>query len=185
MNHFIAFWNLENLFAPEGCPGRETKIARAAMSDLEGWSKVLFKKKIDFNDEPFDESVVVHAQANRDRGDVERAQTVPKLYNLSWRYMEQQGVDHEGNERLVHGTLYFNGNGNIFDQLLVSKGLMIPNSSITVQESTAKIEIFPKMVDHRVSYGPIRFGLPKGNVNNVNTNGFSDHFPVSVVLLER
>jgi hypothetical protein len=98
--------------------------------------------------------------------------------------MEQQGVDHKGNERLVHGTLYFNGNGNIFDQLLVSKGLMIPNSSITVKESTAKIEIFPEMVDHRVSYGPIRFGLPKGNVSNVNTNGFSDHFPVSVVLLE-
>jgi predicted extracellular nuclease len=338
MNHFIAFWNLENLFAPEGCPGREPKIARATRSDLEGWSKVLFNRKIDqlvsiirqmndgngpdilgvcqvenkfameclssqlnssianraysvvhadstkdqrgidtafvydsakyqvdpstifsyfvmrrtgtrditqatfktskgnelialcnhwpsrsgnpyfsrgyrmtagetlsywlqriweekgkeipiivmgdFNDDPFDESVVVHAQANRDRGDVERAQTVPKLYNLSWRYMEQQGVDHEGNERLVHGTLYFNGNGNIFDQLLVSKGLMIPNSSITVKESTAKIEIFPEMVDHRVSYGPIRFGLPKGNVNNVNTNGFSDHFPVSVVLLE-
>jgi endonuclease/exonuclease/phosphatase family metal-dependent hydrolase len=140
----------------------------------------------DFNDDPFDESLQVHARATRERGDVERAQTAVRFYNLTWRYLEQLGQDHDGNPKLLHGTLYFNGNGNVFDQLLVSKGLLIQNSPIKVIEDTARIELFPEMVDHRVAYGPIRFGLPKGNAaKNVNTSGFSDHFPVSVVLQEQ
>ncbi len=41
------------------------------------------------------------------------------------------------------------------------------------------------MVDHRVGEGPIRFGLPRGNAAaNVDTEGFSDHFPVSVLIDE-
>ena len=140
----------------------------------------------DFNDDPFDDSLQIHARATRERGDVERAQTAVRFYNLAWRYLEQQGQDHTGNPKLLHGTLYYNGNGNLFDQLLVSKGLLIQNSPITVNEATARIELYPEMVDHRVAYGPIRFGLPKGNAaQNVNTSGFSDHFPVSVILVEQ
>ena len=140
----------------------------------------------DFNDDPFDESLQVHAQATRERGDVERATKVGRFYNLAWRYLEQQGQDQNGNPRLLHGTLYFKGKGNVFDQLLVSRGLLIQENPITVMEETARIEIFPEMVDHRVSHGPIRFGLPRGNTaENVNTGGFSDHFPVSVVLQEQ
>lgn len=140
----------------------------------------------DFNDDPFDESLQIHARATRERGDVERAQTAVRFYNLTWRYLEQLAQDQNGNPKLLHGTLYFNGNGNVFDQLLVSKGLLIQNSPIKVIEDTARIEVFPEMVDHRVAQGPIRFGLPKGNVaKNVNTSGFSDHFPVSVVLQEQ
>jgi predicted extracellular nuclease len=140
----------------------------------------------DFNDEPFDESVQIHARATRERGDVERAQTAVRFYNLAWRYLEQLGQDQNGHEKLLHGTLYYDGDGNVFDQLLVSKGLLIQNSPITVMENTAKIEAFPEMVDHRVRYGPIRFGLSKGDAaKNVNTSGFSDHFPVSVILEEQ
>ena len=140
----------------------------------------------DFNDDPFDESLQIYARATRERGDVERAQTAVRFYNLAWRYLEQMGQDHKRNPKLLHGTLYYKGNGNVFDQLLVSKGLLIKNSPITVIEDTARIEIFPEMVDHRVGYGPIRFGLPRGNATqNVNTGGFSDHFPVSVVLQEQ
>ncbi|MFQ6026598.1 MAG: endonuclease/exonuclease/phosphatase family protein [Dehalococcoidia bacterium] len=140
----------------------------------------------DFNDDPFDESVEIHARATRERGDTTRARTAARFYNLAWRYLQQQGQDHRGNPKLVHGTLYWDGNGNVFDQLFASKGLLIRNSPITVNETTARIELFPEMVDHSVSRGPIRFGLPKGNAaRNVNTDGFSDHFPVSVVLQER
>ena len=49
----------------------------------------------------------------------------------------------------------------VFDQLLVSKGLLSQNSPITVNEGTARIELFSEMVDHRVAQGPIRFGLPR------------------------
>jgi endonuclease/exonuclease/phosphatase family metal-dependent hydrolase len=140
----------------------------------------------DFNDDPFDESLQNHARATRERGDAERAQTAPSFYNLAWRYLQQQAQDHNGNPKLLYGTLYFGGDANIFDQLLVSKGLLIPGSPITVNESTARIEVYPEMVDHRVAEGAIRFGLPKGNAaHNVNTAGFSDHFPVSVILNEQ
>lgn len=139
----------------------------------------------DFNDDPFDESMTVHARATRERGDVERVQTAARFYNLTWNYLSQVCTDHNGDPKLLNGTLYFNGDGNVFDQILVSKGLLLDASPITVNESTARIEASPEMVDHRVSYGPIRFGLPKGNVSNVNTAGFSDHFPVSVVLEEK
>jgi endonuclease/exonuclease/phosphatase family metal-dependent hydrolase len=137
----------------------------------------------DFNDDPFDESLVVHAEATRERGDVERTESVPRFYNLAWRYLQQRVVDRGGNEKLLHGTLYFKGNGNVFDQLLVSKGLLLPTSPLRVIEESARMEIFPAMVDARVNEGPIRFGLPKGDVDkNVNRQGYSDHFPVSVQL---
>ncbi|NOT63267.1 MAG: endonuclease [Acidobacteria bacterium] len=139
----------------------------------------------DFNDDPFDESIQIHANATRERGDVERAQTAASFYNLAWRYLQQPGQDRNGNAKLIQGTLYFDGNGNLFDQILVSKGLLLANSPIRVDENTARIELYPEMVDHRVAQGPIRFGLPKGNAAlNVNTSGFSDHFPVSVILHE-
>ena len=137
----------------------------------------------DFNDDPFDESLVVHAEATRERGDVERTETVPRFYNLAWRYMQQRGVDRKGGEKLLYGTLYFKGNGNVFDHLLVSKGLLLPSSPLRVIEETARMELFSEMVDERVNEGPIRFGLPKGDVGkNVNKGGYSDHFPVSVQL---
>lgn len=138
----------------------------------------------DFNDDPFDASLVVHAQALRERGDVARAQS-GKFSNLSWRYLTQTVTDRQGNQRALDGTLYFDGNANLFDQILVARGLLTGPGRLKVVEASAKIEAFPEMVSHRVSEGPIRFGLPKGNAAvNVNTAGFSDHFPVSVVIDE-
>jgi len=140
----------------------------------------------DFNDDPFDESIVIHARATRERGDVERARSAASFYNLAWNYLLQTCVDRKGKPKLLHGTMYFRGDGNMFDQILVSQGLLLNASPITVDENSARIEAFPEMVDHRVSYGPIRFGLPKGNVEvNVYRKGYSDHFPVSVVLEEK
>ena len=43
-----------------------------------------------------------------------------------------------------------------------------------VIDDTARLEIFPEMIDHRVTLGPIRFGLPKGNAEkNVKIDGAS------------
>jgi hypothetical protein len=140
----------------------------------------------DFNDDPFDESLTQHARATRERGDIERSRTAAGFYNLSWNYMRQSCLDRKGNAKLLHGTLYYGGDGNIFDQILVAKGLLDDGASLRVDENSARIEAFPEMVDHRVAFGPIRFGLPKGDPDkNIDTEGFSDHFPVSVVLLER
>ena len=139
----------------------------------------------DMNDDPFDQSVTIHARATRERGDVVRAQTAARFYNLTWSYLSQQAVDRAGKTRRLDGTLYFKGDANAFDQIFVSKGLLLANSPLRVLEGSARIEAFPEMVDSKAAPGPIRFGLPKGDPNrNINTGGFSDHYPVSVVIEE-
>ena len=138
----------------------------------------------DFNDDPFDSSLAIHALALRERGDVVRARTA-KFYNLVWNYLAQRVTDSRGNPRDLDGTLYFGGNGNLFDQILISRPLLTGAGGLTAVEQSARVETFPEMVSHRVGEGPIRFGLPKGDVaRNVNQDGFSDHFPVSVEIEE-
>lgn len=139
----------------------------------------------DFNDEPFDESLQLYAQATRERGDVERSRTAPRLYNLSWRFGPVETADCKGAKRLLYGTISFEGNGAIFDQLLVSQGLLLGQRGLKVREASARMEVVPEMVSASLSEGPIRFGLPKGDgAANVNPDGYSDHFPVSVILEE-
>ncbi|MCP4389235.1 MAG: endonuclease, partial [Gammaproteobacteria bacterium] len=66
-----------------------------------------------------------------------------------------------------------------------NRSLLTGEGGLSIEESSARIETFPQMIDHRVGYGPIRFGLPKGKPeSNVNQDGFSDHFPVSVMVAE-
>jgi hypothetical protein len=138
----------------------------------------------DLNDDPFDDAVTIQALATREPGDVMRAQT-GKFYNLAWTYLHQAVTDHRGDQRGLDGTLYYDGNGNLFDQIFVARGLITGPSGLEVDLGSARIEAYPQMVDHRVGEGPIRFGLPKGNAaENCNTDGFSDHFPVSVRIDE-
>lgn len=138
----------------------------------------------DFNDDPFDNSIRYNANAWRERGDVERSRSA-RFYNLAWNYNSQQVVDHRGDARVIDGTLYYRNNGNVFDQILVNRSLLTAEGGLSIDESSVRIEAIPQMVDHRVNYGPIRFGLPRGNVNaNINPDGYSDHFPVSVVVTD-
>lgn len=44
--YVLAFWNVENLFAPEGYPAREPWIAERLKNDLKGWTEDLFKTKL-------------------------------------------------------------------------------------------------------------------------------------------
>ena len=139
----------------------------------------------DFNDDPFDPSMIGHAQATRERSDVTRARSA-RFYNISWQYLNQNCIDQVGKKRRLEGTLYFRGTAFIFDQILLSKGLLKTTSPLRSVDETARIEAYPEMVSRRASPEPIRFGLPKGNPNkNVNQNGYSDHYPVSVVLEEK
>ena len=138
----------------------------------------------DFNDEPFDRSVTIHAQGLRDKGDVTRTRSA-KFYNLSWEYLTVMTQDRKGNQRLLNGTLYFGSDASLFDQILISTGLLTGKSGWRMVDGSARIEAYPPMVSHRVGEGPIRFGLPAGDVaGNVNLDGYSDHFPVSVRIEE-
>lgn len=136
----------------------------------------------DLNDEPWDGSVRYNANATRERGDVERAQSA-RFYNLAWNYMTRTVQNHQGNDRTIDGTLYYGNDGNLFDQILVNRSLLNGERHYRVNVPSADIFAFPAMVDHRVGRGPIRFGLPKGNAaENVNQAGFSDHFPITVTV---
>ncbi|MEM7011639.1 MAG: endonuclease/exonuclease/phosphatase family protein [Verrucomicrobiota bacterium] len=138
----------------------------------------------DFNDEPWDPSMIYNANATREHGDVKRALSA-KFYNLSWNYLRTEAKDHRGRSRTLDGSIYHQGNGFLFDQILASRSLLDGNGPFHLLDETAKIEAIPSMVSHRMSEGPIRFGLPKGSATkNVNKDGYSDHFPVSVRISE-
>jgi predicted extracellular nuclease len=136
----------------------------------------------DFNDDPADPSLTVHANCSRERDDIENANSA-RFYNLTWNYLRQEAVTLSGKRRTLYGTLYFQGNANTFDQILVSRAVLRAAGPIRIREQTARIEALPAMVADSKNEGPIRFGLPKGDAaRNVNPDGFSDHFPVSVMM---
>lgn len=138
----------------------------------------------DLNDDPWDPSVTYNANATRERGDVARAESA-RLYNLSWNYLTTLATDHRGRPRQLDGTLYYAGNGNVFDQILASRGLVDGAGPFHIREETTRVEAFPEMVSHKVGSGPIRFGLPKGDpARHIDENGYSDHFPVCVTIAE-
>ena len=121
----------------------------------------------DFNDEPFNRSIVKHALATNSRGHVLRARK-PKFYNLMWPLMAK-GL----------GTHYYGGTGSILDQMMVSKGLLHGrNAGLSVKSDSMKIENSSAMA-HRGK--PRRFDRPSKK-STYNENGFSDHFPISVIL---
>ncbi|WP_299868189.1 endonuclease/exonuclease/phosphatase family protein [uncultured Hoeflea sp.] len=139
----------------------------------------------DMNDDPSDASVMVHANARRERDDVEGS-TSAMFYNLTWNLLRQTVTSKSGRKRTLYGTLYFKGDGNLFDQILVSRSLLKGNTPFKVLEDTVRIEAYPEMTSNSKNEGPVRFGMSKGNAaRNVNTDGFSDHFPVSVVVREK
>ena len=75
------------------------------------------------------------------------------------------------------GSLAFRDSWNLFDQILLSRNWKMPNSGLTHYKSI--IYKTPDMVENQGKYA----GYPKrtwsGNQYNA---GFSDHFPVSIIL---
>lgn len=122
----------------------------------------------DFNDEPFDHSLVKHALSERGRNNVTRARS-PKFLNLMWQILGEKQATH-----------YYDNRPNVLDQFLASKGLVTGNSGIHVLVDTVNVIQFPEMVGSGTYPLPIRFG--RGS--SVNRNGFSDHFPIAVTLQE-
>ena len=123
----------------------------------------------DFNDEPFDRSLVVYALSTQSRTKVVNARS-PRLFNLMWPLMGQ-GV----------GSHYFDNFPNMLDQFLANKNMVKQNADLRVLPETVDILRFPEMV-HTGDYPrPIRFG---GMGKAVNEDGFSDHFPIVVTVVE-
>lgn len=122
----------------------------------------------DFNDEPFNRSITQYALSTNSIMKVKKAKT-PRIYNLMWPLMGD-GI----------GSFYFDNFPHIFDQFLLSKGCVLQNGYLKVKPGSVNIERYPEMM--KGSYGvPIRFGRPSKS-STYNENGYSDHFPISMVL---
>jgi len=123
----------------------------------------------DFNDNPYDKSLVDYSLSTQSLTKVINSR-IPRFFNLMWPYAGQ---------RL--GTHYFDNFPDILDQFLANKNMVKGNSEIMVLPDSVEIIRFPEMVDTGDYPKPIIFG---GMGKPVNLNGFSDHFPIAVDLLE-
>ncbi len=79
------------------------------------------------------------------------------------------------------GSHYYNNSPNMIDQFLANKNLLKRGSPISIVKDSARIEEISAMKSKGRYPQPIRFG---GMGKSVNTNGFSDHYPISVALTE-
>ncbi len=124
----------------------------------------------DFNDQPYDRSMTDYALSTRSAAKVRNART-PMLYNLMWP-LTGQG----------RGTYYFANFPNMLDQFLVSKGMLKRGAHIRVVTDSVSIQAIPEMTKGRYKV-PRRFGRPSSK-KSYDKDGFSDHFPISVILKE-
>lgn len=120
----------------------------------------------DLNDDPVSPSVAVVLGAKGDKDKVQRG----GMYN-PWVTPYKQGV----------GTLAYNDSWNLFDQIIVSSGLMNKNQNGYFFHE-AKIFSKPWMVQTEGRYK----GYPKRTYDFDNyMAGYSDHFPTYIVLLKK
>jgi predicted extracellular nuclease len=121
----------------------------------------------DFNDEPFDRSITEYAKSTVSRDRVQKARNVPWLYNLMWEVMGSRS-----------GTFYYCDAFNILDQFMVSRGMLIDNAKLKVRQDSIRIEVYPETSKNGI---PRKFGRP---VKDLDEDGYSDHFPISLVLVD-
>lgn len=122
----------------------------------------------DFNDEPFDRSMVEYACCERQRTKVTRA-TSARFLNLMWP-LAGQGI----------GTHYHENTAGLLDQFLASRSLLTGVAGLSVRTETVEIIRFPAMVNPGTYPSPIRFGRGA----EMNPNGFADHFPIGMQIRE-
>lgn len=123
----------------------------------------------DFNDEPHNRSMTDYALSTRSKKKVSQAKEAPRFLNLMWPVMGSGVATH-----------YYENFPNLLDQFLVSKGLVGAGKPLSVKEESVEILRFPEMTKGTYS-APRRFGRPSAGLDE---QGYSDHFPIGVVLAE-
>jgi len=130
----------------------------------------------DFNDQPFNKSLSDYALSTSSRMKVLNSRS-PRLLNLMWPFFGKIG-----------GTYFFDNFPLILDQFLASKELLKKTGKIHLATDASdnymvNIETIAPMVAMGDYLKPIFFSRPSEK-GSFNANGYSDHFPVSVVLEE-
>lgn len=126
----------------------------------------------DFNDEPSNRSLVDHALSVQQKAKVLNATSRPLLLNMMWEASGRR-----------EGSLYFDNAPNLLDQFLVNRNMLCTTSTIRAVEGSAQIRSFPEMRKAGDYPSPIPFeGIGKNKP--ANENGFSDHFPIEMQVVE-
>jgi hypothetical protein len=123
----------------------------------------------DFNDEPFDTSLVLHALSTRQRQKVVEGD-VPRFWNLMWPTIGKPD-----------GTFYYDNQPNLLDQFLVNKNMARESDPIKANAATVEIIRFPG------TFSTGRYPRPKpfgGMGKSVDEDGYSDHFPIGTRVTE-
>lgn len=119
----------------------------------------------DFNDQPKDESMQRYLRANANSSNVLSSE----LYNLSWAW-----------EELDYGTLKYQSQWYIFDQIIVSGGLLKSQEGIYTKPDWASICNLSFLYERDEKYGGDKpFRTYSGYSYK---GGFSDHFPILLKL---
>ncbi len=141
----------------------------------------------DFNDEPFDRSILDFLQASKGEDHLEeplkksRGLKIPSpsaylnkqsfLFNCMWPKL---GMADEG-------TYHFSGSTNtmnLLDQFMISKGLYFGEQGLKFNQQS--VEIFrASIMATGAKKRPKKFEYDK---NGVKRNGYSDHFPITATI---
>jgi predicted extracellular nuclease len=123
----------------------------------------------DFNDEPFDSSLVQHALSTEELAKVTRSRE-PRMWNLMWETLGERD-----------GSFYFDNFANLLDQFLVNKNMALETSPLRAVPRSVELIRLPGMARTGSYPSPVAFG---GMGKPVNRDGYSDHFPIALSLVE-
>jgi endonuclease/exonuclease/phosphatase family metal-dependent hydrolase len=133
----------------------------------------------DFNDNPDDVSVTKHLHAIGDLNEVKANGDPPMLYDLFAKLWDEQA---SGGRQHPVGTHFYRGKANIFDQIVVSPGMVNGQGGWQCLVETAEIVKHRFVVPRGRSKGhPLAFGTEREKVP-LTERGVSDHLPVTVRL---
>lgn len=127
----------------------------------------------DFNDEPYDRAVREYAQSIREGRAILNATSIDYFYNLMWGELGQRAA-----------TYYFGNQPNLLDQFWVSRSFLEAAGKFAVGESSVRICNLPELIATGDYPRPRKFGRPS-SPSSFDPDGYSDHFPIAVVLEEK
>jgi endonuclease/exonuclease/phosphatase family metal-dependent hydrolase len=138
----------------------------------------------DFNDNPDDESVTKHLHATGDLNRVKAHGDPPLLYDLFANLWAESNTASGGRQPPV-GSHFYRGRPFLFDQIVVSPGMVDGKGGWQCLIETAKIVKHRFVVPRGRNKGhPLAFGTEKDKVP-LSERGVSDHLPVTVRLRVR
>ncbi len=166
---FVNHWPSRRGGEEVSAPGR-AKAASICRHKVDSITAINPDAKIvimgDLNDDPVSPSLTVSLKAKTDKKNVKRGD----LFN-PWAEPYKQGI----------GTLAYNDSWNLFDQIVISSGLLNKDQNGYFFHE-AKIFSKPWMISKDGKYK----GYPKRTYDfNNYQGGYSDHFPTYIVLLKK